>query len=46
MTHLPFIVASYGIFLAVALLMAVTGMMRLRTATRRLDALDRRKAAP
>jgi uncharacterized integral membrane protein len=46
MTHLPFIVASYGIFVAVALIMAIDGGMRLRSATRRLDALDRRKAAP
>ena len=46
MTHLPFIVASYGIFLAVTLLLAIEAAFRLRHAARRLEALDRRRPMP
>jgi uncharacterized protein with von Willebrand factor type A (vWA) domain len=42
MTHLPYILASYGLFVVVALVLAVTASLRLGRATRRLRAVDPR----
>ena len=46
MNHLPYIAASYAIFAVVAVYLAASSGARLRTTTRRLAALDHRKAAP
>jgi hypothetical protein len=43
MNHLPYIAASYAIFIAVTLALAGESAFRLRGATRRLHALDSRK---
>ncbi len=42
MTHLPYIVGAYGIFLVVALALGFGSAARLSRATSRLRALDRR----
>jgi hypothetical protein len=42
MTHLPYIVASYALFVVVALALAITASLRLSRATRRLRAVDPR----
>ncbi len=46
MTHLPYILASYGIFVVAALAVAITASLRLGRTTRRLRALDNRKTMP
>jgi hypothetical protein len=43
MTHLPYILASYGIFMVAVLAVAFTTRLRLGSTTRRLRALDNRK---
>ncbi len=45
MTHLPYIVASYALFLVVAVALAANASVRLATATRRLRAVDPRAAS-
>jgi hypothetical protein len=45
MNHLPYIAASYAIFVVVTLAMAAGAAIRLRRATRRLGTLDRRGGA-
>ena len=45
MNHLSYIAASYAIFAAATLYLAASAAARLRMTTRRLAALDRRKAA-
>jgi hypothetical protein len=45
MNHLPYIAASYAIFAAATLYLAFGAGFRLRTTTRRLAALDHRKAS-
>jgi hypothetical protein len=45
MNHLPFIAASYAIFIVATLGLALDAAFRLRRTTRRLAALDRRKTA-
>ena len=42
MTHLPYIAASYGLFLATVVIYATTAARRLTQATRRLRAVDPR----
>jgi len=46
MTHLPFIVAAYAVFAVAVLYVSIDAALRLRHATRRLHAIDHRKAAP
>jgi hypothetical protein len=46
MTHLPYILASYGIFVVAVLVVAIAAGLRLGGTTRRLRALDSRKNAP
>ncbi len=43
MTHLPFVAASYALGTVVPLLLAIEALVRLRTARRRLDAIDPRR---
>jgi len=43
MTHLPYVAASYGLALAVALGFAVSAWLRVGRARRRLDAIDPRR---
>ena len=43
MTHLPYIMAAYGLTLAVAVIFAVGAFMRTKAARRRLAALDPRE---
>jgi hypothetical protein len=45
MTHLPYILASYGLFALVALALAITASLRLRGAGKRLRVVDPRAAA-
>ncbi len=45
MNHLAYIASAYAIFASVTLYLAAGAAARLRTTTRRLAALDRRKAA-
>jgi heme exporter protein CcmD len=45
MNHLPFIAASYAIFAVATLYLAIETAWRLRATTKRLKALDHRKAA-
>jgi hypothetical protein len=42
MTHLPYVVASYSLFVLLALGLVVSTSLRLRLATRRLRAIDPR----
>jgi uncharacterized protein with von Willebrand factor type A (vWA) domain len=42
MTHLPYIIASYALFVVVAVVLAVSASLRLGRATRRLRAVDPR----
>ena len=42
MTHLPYIAASYGLFIAAAATYTLTASRRLAQATRRLRAIDPR----
>ncbi len=42
MTHLPYVVASYMLFVLVALGLAVSTSLRLRLTSRRLRAIDPR----
>ena len=46
MNHLPYIAASYAIFVGMTLYLAASTAARLRRTERRLAALDRRKAVP
>jgi hypothetical protein len=45
MNHLPYIAASYAIFGAATLYLAIESALRLRSTAKRLKALDHRKAA-
>jgi hypothetical protein len=45
MTHLPYIIASYALFVVVAVVLAVSTSLRLASATRRLRAVDPRAEA-
>lgn len=45
MTHLPFIAGAYGIGIVLTLWLAVGAHLRLRTARRRLAAVDTRRRA-
>lgn len=40
MTHLPFIIASYGLFIALALYLSAGAALRLRTARLKLLSLE------
>ena len=42
MTHLHYIIASYGLFAVVAVVLALSASLRLGRATRRLRAVDPR----
>jgi len=42
MTHLPYIIASYSIFLAAVLWLSIGVTFRLSQATKRLAAIDQR----
>ena len=42
MTHLPYVVASYSLFVLLALGLVVSTSLRLRLATRRLRGIDPR----
>jgi heme exporter protein D len=42
MTHLPFIAAAYGVFLAVACWLSIGATLRLRRAGAKLRAVDPR----
>ncbi len=42
MTHLPYIIASYTLFVVVAVVLAVNASLRLSSAARRLRAVDPR----
>lgn len=42
MTHLPFIVAAYGLGIAIPLAYAIAALQRLTTARRKLAAIDPR----
>jgi hypothetical protein len=44
MTHLPYILASYGIFVVAVLAVAIAASLRLASTTNRLRALDTRKS--
>lgn len=44
MTHLPFIVASYTLGILIPGTFAVAAYLRMRTAKRRLAALDHRRS--
>ena len=44
MTHLPYLVAAYTIAVGVPLVFAIQVLFRARTARRRLDAIDPRRA--
>ncbi len=43
MTHLPFVAAAYALGTGLPILFTIEAMLRLRTATRRLDAIDPRR---
>jgi heme exporter protein D len=43
MTHLPYIIAAYGFGVMIPGTFAVTAFVRMRTAQRRLAAVDRRR---
>jgi hypothetical protein len=45
MTHLPYILASYGLFAIVALVLALGASSRLRVTRARLNQVDPRAAA-
>jgi hypothetical protein len=45
MNHLPYIAASYGIFVAAVLFAAVEAALRLRTTTKRLKLLDNKRVS-
>lgn len=45
MTHAGYLAASYGLALTVLAVLAVSARVRLRTARRRLSALDPRERA-
>ncbi len=45
MTHLPYIIGSYGMALVLALTFGVSAWMRTTSARKRLLALDTRRAA-
>lgn len=44
MNHMPFIVTAYVIAIAVPLVFGVAAVMRTRASSRRLDAIDPRRA--
>jgi heme export protein D (CcmD) len=43
MTHLPYIVAAYAIAIAVPLYFSIASLFRVRSARRRLAAIDTRR---
>ena len=43
MTHLPFVMAAYALGVLIPKTFAVAAFLRMRTAKRRLAALDRRR---
>jgi heme exporter protein D len=43
MTHLPFVAAAYALGAALPILLTIEALLRLRTARRRLDAIDPRR---
>jgi len=43
MTHLPYIVAAYVIGVGMPLVLSVEALFRVRTAQRRLAAIDKRR---
>ncbi|RFD20761.1 heme exporter protein CcmD [Komagataeibacter melaceti] len=40
MTHLPYIVAAYGLTIGVAMVLSINATLRLRQARRRLAAIE------
>lgn len=42
MTHIPFIAAAYGVAIGLPAVFAVGALYRVRTAKRRLEAIDMR----
>jgi heme exporter protein D len=46
MTHLPYIVAAYALGVVLPVTYAVAAVMRMRTAQRRLAAIDPRVSRP
>jgi heme exporter protein D len=46
MTHLPFIIAAYGLTVLVAVVFSVDAWTRMRRASRRLAAIDPRVHRP
>jgi uncharacterized protein YjiS (DUF1127 family) len=46
MTHLPYLVASYGLFFALTCWMTVGAWRRMRQARRMLTAIDTRAVRP
>ncbi|MFT9025372.1 hypothetical protein [Acetobacter indonesiensis] len=46
MTHLPYILASYGLFSGIALVLGCGAAFRLKKARTRLAALDRTSPRP
>jgi hypothetical protein len=42
-THLPFVAAAYALGTALPIFLTIEALARLRTATRRLDAIDPRR---
>jgi len=43
MTHLPFVAASYALGAGLPVLLTIQVLLRLRRASRRLDAIDPRR---
>ncbi|MGO3518761.1 MAG: heme exporter protein CcmD, partial [Acetobacter cibinongensis] len=46
MTHLPYILASYGLFAGLAIALTVNATLRLKTARARLALLERPSSRP
>lgn len=46
MTHLPYILASYGLFAGLAIVLTVNAALRLKTARARLALLERPSSRP
>jgi hypothetical protein len=46
MTHLPYVVAAYSLGVLVPGWFGLAGFLRMRAATRRLAAVDRRSGRP
>ncbi len=43
MTHLPFVAAAYALGTGLPILLTIEALLRLRSAVRRLDAIDPRR---